>query len=143
MLAASGYLEQLVQSFTSDPSFSDMTFKIAYENKICTTPISGPIVAFTTDRMTIGEQLTRYNPDGSQIISKARVVDTVVKAAIFVPYQSGAVKCFEVFDKVFTKLLFSSNLNITGAHCYSSNYDKQCGALVLNADFTMHTKEEA
>ncbi len=142
MLVASGYLDKLVQDFTSDPSFSDLDFKIAYENSICTTPVSKPIVAFTTDKTTIGEQLTRYNPDGSQIISKGRIVDTVVKVAIFVPYESGAVKSFQVFDRVFTKLLYESALNITGAHCYDSNYNKKCGALELNADFTIHTREE-
>lgn len=142
MLAASGYLEKLVQDFTSDPSFSDMDFKIAYENKICTTPVSKAIVAFTTDKTTIGEQLIRYNPDGSQIISKSRLVDTVVKVSIFVPYESGAVKSFQIFDQVFTKLLFNSDLKITGAHCYDSNYNKECGALELNADFTIHTREE-
>ena len=142
MLAASGYLETLVSDFTQDPTLADIDFKIAYENKICTTPVQKPIVAFTTDSLKIGDQLVKYNPDGSQIISKARIVDTIVKVAIFVPYASGAVKCFEVFDKVFTKLLFTSPLKITAANCYDSNYDKAAGALVFNADFTIHKREE-
>lgn len=142
MLAASGYLDELVADFKKDTTFSDVDFTIAYENDIMPTPVTKPIVAFTTDKITIGEPLIRYNPDGSQVISKARVMDTVVKVAIFVPYESGAVKGFSVFDRVFTKLLFTSALNITGAHCYDSNYNKKCSALVLNADFTVHTREE-
>ena len=143
MLAASGHLQQLVRDFTADEAFSDITFTLAYENDIKPYPVDKPIVAFTTDKTTIGEQLTIYNQDGSQVLSKNRIADTVIKASIFVPYESGALTCFEIFDRVFTKLLFSSSMKIVSSHCYNSSYVRDCGALVLTADFTIRSTEKS
>ena len=71
------------------------------------------------------------------------LADTVIKTSIFVPYESGALTCFEIFDRVFTKLLFSSSMKIVSSHCYNSSYVRDCGALVLTADFTIRSTEKS
>ena len=135
-------VELLVQNLTASGLMpaEECSMVIAYENDIKPYPVTKPIVAFAVDKITIGERLVSIGEDGSQTQTKNRTVDSVIKASFFVPYASGPKECFSLFNSLSTALMFNTSLQgseITGFHCYDCNYVRDCGALVLESDFTL------
>ncbi len=119
------------------PSFKNVTLTTAYESDIKPYPVTQPILAFSVKKITVGERQIIVHEDGSEELSKNRKVDAVYKVDIFVPYDSGATECFRLFESLYSYLLFSTELSISNCHCYDSEYVRDCGALVLETDFTL------
>lgn len=119
---------------------ADCSLVIAYENDIKPYPVEKPILAFSVDRVTIGAQLVQTGADGEQTVTRDRPVEGVVKVSIFVPYGDGPEKAQTLFKALSTALLF--NMQLAGAvidrvRAYSCDYIRDCGALVLDTDFTL------
>lgn len=134
-------VEMLVQNLSASGLMpEECSMVIAYENDIKPYPVTKPIVAFAVDKITIGERLVSIGEDGSQTQTKNRTVDSVIKVSFFVPYASGPETCFSLFNSLSSALMFNTTLHeaeITGFHCYDCNYVRDCGALVLESDFTL------
>jgi len=131
------FIKNLLPVIKNDPFYGNIILTTAYENEIKPYPVTQPIIAFAMDKFTVGERQIVVNTDGSQTLSKKRITESVIKVSIFVPYDSGAEECFRLADYLYTHLLFEGELNITGCRYYDSNYVRECGALVLETDFTL------
>lgn len=137
MNLASTMINKMLPVLRNLPDLADVTLTTAYESDIKPYPVTKPILAFSVKKVTAGARQYTVNEDGSEELSKNRQVDAVYKVDIFVPYESGATECFRLFDLLYSYLLFSTDLHITGCHCYDSEYVRDCGALVLETDFTI------
>lgn len=131
------FIRKILPVLKNDALFENIILTTAYENEIKPYPVTQPIIAFAVDKHTVGERQIIVNTDGSQTLSKNRVTECVIKATIFVPYDSGADEGYRLADILYSKLLFDSELDITGCRYYDSNYVRECGALVLETDFTL------
>lgn len=137
MNMASAMIGKMLTVLKNYPDLADVTLTTAYESDIKPYPVTKPILAFSVKKVTAGARQYIVNEDGSEELSKNRQVDAVYKVDIFVPYESGATECFRLFDLLYSYLLFSTDLQITNCHCYDSEYVRDCGALVLETDFTI------
>lgn len=137
MNMASSTISKMLSVLKNLSSLADVTLTTAYESDIKPCPVTKPILAFSVKKVTVGAQQNIVNEDGSEELSKNRKIDAVYKVDIFVPYDSGATECFRLFDLLYSYLLFSTDLHISSCHCYDSEYVRDCGALVLETDFTI------
>ncbi len=136
------FIRKIIPVLKNDPFFENVILTTAYENEIKPYPVTQPIIAFAMDKHTVGERQIVVNTDGSQTLSKKRIAESVVKASIFVPYDSGPDEGFRLADYLYTHLLFESELDIIGCRYYDSKYVRECGALVLETDFTLRLVTE-
>lgn len=134
-------VEMLVQLLTASQLMpEECSMVIAYENDIKPYPVENPIIAFAVDKIAIGERLVSVGEDGAETQTKNRTVDSVIKVSFFVPYASGPKECFSLFNSLSTALMFNMALQdaeITAINCADCNYVRDCGALVLESDFTL------
>ena len=137
------FIGKIILAVGNDPFFENITLTTAYENDIKPYPVTQPIIAFAVDKVTVGDRLVEIGADGAQTVSNTRVLECVIKASIFVPYDSGAEEVYRLADYLFSMLLFRSNFYIPATHFYDSNYVRECGALVLETDFTLRQKESS
>ena len=136
-------IRKILLLIKNDPFYENVTLTTAYENEIKPYPVTQPIIAFAMDKHTVGDRQIIVNSDGSQTLSKNRIAESVIKASIFVPYDSGAEAGYRLADYLYSYLLFNTELGIVGCRYYDSNYVRDCGALVLETDFTIrHTESE-
>lgn len=136
-------IRKILLLIKNDPFYENVTLTTAYENEIKPSPVTQPIIAFAMDKHTVGDRQIIVNSDGSQTLSKNRIAESVIKASIFVPYDSGAEAGYLLADYLYSYLLFNTELGIVGCRYYDSNYVRDCGALVLETDFTIrHTESE-
>ena len=137
------FIGKIILAVGNDPFFENITLTTAYENDIKPYPVTQPIIAFAVDKVTVGDRLVEIGADGAQTVSNTRVLECVIKASIFVPYDSGAEEVYRLADYLYSMLLFQSNFDIPITHFYDSNYVRECGALVLETDFTLRHKESS
>ncbi len=136
------FIKKIIPVIKNDPFYDNVILTTAYENEIKPYPVTQPIIAFAMDKHTVGERQIVVNADGSETLSKKRITESVIKASIFVPYDSGAEEGYRLADYLYSKLLFDSELDIIGCRYYDSNYIRECGALVLETDFTLRVVTE-
>ncbi len=127
--------ENLVEIFSSNSSFTDLTFVMAYENEIKPTPVSKPIVAISVKGCKIGEKLTETLDTGEITETKKREMLSTISVDIYLPYSMGGCEGHKIFDRIATFLIFTSQMKITTASCGEADYDKSCEAIVLKTQF--------
>lgn len=137
MINSSSFLPNMIKVLKNAPGLEDKNMIVAYENNIKPYPVNEPIIALSYKKITLGDRIVKIQPDGAQVVTKQRPVDIVVRISFFVPYASGPAACFRLFDLVSEAILFISTGSVPATNCYSCQYVRDCGALVLHADFTM------
>ncbi len=128
-------MESVMLAFSGEERFGDLTIVVAYENDIKPTPLSEPIVAFSTKGSQIGPKLTSTRDTGEIIITNNREVETTLSVDIYLPYTMGGNHGHKLFDRLATFLLFETSYNVIKAGCYETEYDKSCQAIVLKSYF--------
>ncbi|MCI5738179.1 MAG: hypothetical protein MR290_00100 [Ruminococcus sp.] len=140
MNAPHTFITNIIPVLQNDPYFENATITTAYENDIKPYPVTKPIIALAMDKHTVGERLISVNEDGSETLSKSRIAESVIKVTFFVPYENGAADCYRWADYLYSYFLFRTELDIVGCRLYDCNYVRECGALVLETDFTLRQK---
>ena len=131
------FITNIIPVLQNDPFFETAIITTAYENDIKPYPVEKPIIALAMDKHTVGERLITINEDGSETLSKKRIGESVIKVTFFVPYENGAADCYRWADYLYSYFLFRTELDITGCRFNDCNYVRECGALVLETDFTL------
>ncbi|MGN0571393.1 MAG: hypothetical protein ACI4K9_04355 [Candidatus Fimenecus sp.] len=131
------FIKKLISVLQKDTFFENITLTTAYENDIKPYPVTQPIIAFAMDKHAVGERQVTIGEDGAETLSENRIAESVIKTTFFVPYDSGADECFRLADYLYSQLLFNSEFDIANCRYYDSNYVRECGALVLETDFTL------
>lgn len=127
--------ENLVQILSSNSSFTDLNFVLAYENEIKPTPVSTPIVAISVKGCKIGEKLTETLDTGEITETKKREMLSTISIDIYLPYSMGGCEGHKIFDRIATFLIFTSEMKIATANCGATDYDQSCEAIVLKTQF--------
>lgn len=133
----------LVKLLTTSPDamgVAGCSVVVAYENDIKPYPVEKPILAFSVDKVDIGAPIVQIAEDGEQTVTRDRPVDGIVRLSIFVPYAEGPERCQALFKTFADNLLFHisiQNATVSGLRAYACDYVRDCGALVLDADFTL------
>ncbi len=128
--------ETVKKALSGDTSFNDVTFVIAYENTIKPTPVSKPIVAISVKNCKIGGKLDDVLDTGEHVGTNKREVFTTISTDIYLPYSSGGNAGHKLFDRIATFLLYTKNYSITESACAQAEYDGNCEAIILRAQFT-------
>lgn len=131
------FITNIIPVLQNDPFFETAIITTAYENDIKPYPVEKPIIALAMDKHTVGERLITINEDGSETLSKKRIGESVIKVTFFVPYENGPADCYRWADYLYSYFLFRTELDITGCRFNDCNYVRECGALVLETDFTL------
>ena len=131
------FITNIIPVLQNDPFFETAIITTAYENDIKPYPVEKPIIALAMDKLTVGERLITINEDGSETLSKKRIGESVIKVTFFVPYENGPADCYRWADYLYSYFLFRTELDITGCRFNDCNYVRECGALVLETDFTL------
>lgn len=131
------FIRNIIPVLKTDPFFSDTIITAAYENDIKPYPVTQSIIALAMDKHTVGGRQVTISEDGSETLSNTRIGESVIKATIFVPYDSGAEVCYRLADYLYSYILFRSGWDVTSCRFYECNYVRECGALVLETDFTL------
>lgn len=134
------FITNIIPVLQNDPFFETAIITTAYENDIKPYPVEKPIIALAMDKHTVGERLITINEDGSETLSKKRIGESVIKVTFFVPYENGPADCYRWADYLYSYFLFRTELDITGCRFNDCNYVRECGALVLETDFTLRQK---
>lgn len=137
MNAPHTFITNIIPVLQNDPFFETAIITTAYENDIKPYPVEKPIIALAMDKHTVGERLITINEDGSETLSKKRIGESVIKVTFFVPYENGPADCYRWADYLYSYFLFRTELDITGCRFNDCNYVRECGALVLETDFTL------
>ena len=131
------FITNIIPVLQNDPFFETAIITTAYENDIKPYPVEKPIIALAMDKHTVGERLITINEDGSETLSKKRIGESVIKVTFFVPYENGPADCYRWADYLYSYFLFRTELDITGCRFNDCKYVRECGALVLETDFTL------
>ncbi|MGN0561836.1 MAG: hypothetical protein ACI4K6_03440 [Candidatus Fimenecus sp.] len=131
------FIKNIIPVLQNDPFYENVVITTAYENDIKPYPVEKPIIALAMDKHSVGERLITVNEDGSETLSKNRIGESVIKVTFFVPYENGPADCYRLADYLYSYFLFQTELDITGCRFNDCNYVRECGALVLETDFTL------
>ncbi|MGN0519760.1 MAG: hypothetical protein ACI4LB_03385 [Candidatus Fimenecus sp.] len=131
------FIKNIIPVLQTDPFYENVVITTAYENDIKPYPVEKPIIALAMDKHSVGERLITVNEDGSETLSKNRISESVIKVTFFVPYENGPADCYRWADYLYSYFLFQTDLDITGCRFNDCNYVRECGALVLETDFTL------
>ena len=136
-MTINGTLAETVKSaISSNSGFNDVIVVMAYENEIKPTPIEKPIIAISVKSCEIGNKLDKVLDSGLTVETDDREVLTTISADIYLPYSKSGNDGHKIFDRIATFLLYTKKYNITKSTCSKADYDNNCEALILRAQFT-------
>lgn len=132
------FAEEIVQSVASYlktvTTLTKPVIVIAYNGNINPAPVENGIVSVGIDSLEIGPRKTVTTTDGSQTKTMDRDYTVNLKVSFFVPYSSGSKMAYELFDKVYTALMFCyGNTEFISGKCGTAVYEKDTEALVVES----------
>lgn len=138
MVLASNIVSAVISFLTSVEALQGKTIVAAYDSDINPVPLNDGIVSVGINLIEIGETKTITSTSGEITPTTDRNDTVKLKISFFVPYASGCAVAYDLFDKVYTALLFSfSQMKVVKAQCGDVQYNRETQALVCESTITL------
>lgn len=118
-------------------NMSEVDVVQAYETTVKPSPVDRPIAAVSAAGVEVSERLQEVKDNGQIVVTDRRKSEITIKITVYVPYAMGSQKCYDLFDRIYTHLLYNNIFNAKTASCGGIKYVRDTEALVMDTSFVL------
>lgn len=138
MILATNIAAQVVVFLRMQQSLDGSTIVLAYDSGTNPEPVENGVVSVGIKKLSISATNEATISGGEVIPTTDRNFTVELSIKFFVPYIGGSTVGYNLFDKVYTALLFSYPGNkVTVATCGEAEYQRETEAIVIESVVTL------